>query len=184
MTNIQFVMFIKPVVNNNFMPGKIILPPQYENLEGSLIFLAGPIQGTWDWQSVAIQYIQKLNHELNIASPRRNDASWKFNYNEQVDWETAHLNRAAKEGVILFWMAKETEHDCGRAYAQTTRFEFAEWKTKYQFDKSIKLAVGIEDKYTGAKYIQRRVSQDCPEIIICNSLEETCGRAVEDLKIK
>ena len=162
------------------MPAKILLPPQYDDtLEGSLIFLAGPVQGTWDWQSAAIQYFQKNAPELNIASPKRNDSSWKFNYNEQVDWETAHLNKAAKKGVILFWMAKETEHDCGRAYAQTTRFEFAEWKTKYQFDKSIKLAVGLEEGYTGAKYIRRRVMQDCPEITINNSLEETCKSAVE-----
>lgn len=167
------------------MPGKIILPPQYDNnLEGSLIFLAGPIQGTWDWQSVAIQYIQKLNLDLNIASPRRNDDSWKFNYNEQVDWETNHLNKAAQNGVILFWMAKETEHDCSRAYAQTTRFEFAEWKTKYHFDKKIKLAIGIEDGYTGAKYIKRRVSQDCPELKICNSLEETCEVAISQIELR
>ncbi len=172
-------MFIKPAVNNKTMPSKILLPPQYEDtLEGSLIFLAGPIQGTWDWQSAAIKYFQKNSPEINIASPRRNDESWKFNYNEQVDWETFHLNQAAEEGVILFWMAKETEHDCGRAYAQTTRFEFAEWKTKYQVDE-IKIAVGIEEGFTGAKYIRRRMSQDCPEITICNSLEETCGRAVE-----
>jgi hypothetical protein len=172
-------MFIKYIYCSKNMTGKILLPPQYDNnLEGNLVFLAGPIQGTWDWQSAAIQYFQKNAPELNIASPRRNDSSWKFNYNEQVDWETTHLNKAAQTGVILFWMAKETQHDCKRAYAQTTRFEFAEWKTKYQFDKNIKLAVGVEEGYTGAKYIQRRMSQDCTEITICNSLEETCRDAI------
>jgi len=32
------------------MAGKILIAPKYEDIEGPLIFLAGPIQGAWQWQ--------------------------------------------------------------------------------------------------------------------------------------
>ena len=89
---------------------------------------------------------------------------------EQVDWETCYLNKAAQNGAILFWLAKETSHHPERAYAQTTRFELAEWKTKYKQNK-INLLVGIEPKFPGERYIRHRFGQDCPEIHIHDSFD-------------
>jgi len=163
----------------------IILPPQYlEHIESPLIFLAGPIQGAYDWQSKAIDLISKKAPDLYIASPRRNLRA-KYSkgdftaelYAEQVDWETFHLRKAGENGVVLFWLAKEFEHHCDRAYAQTTRFELAEWKVRHERDKS-KLVIGIEEGFTNAKYIRRRFSQDCQDIIIRQTLEDTCNDAI------
>jgi len=162
---------------------KLILPPEITELKGDLIFLAGPIQGVYDWQSQAIDYIQKLSPETIIANPRRKYLDKEFDYGKQVDWEVHYLREAAKRGVILFWLAKETEHDCGRAYAQTTRFELAEFKIEYGEGTS-KIVLGIEEGFTGKRYIARRFSQDCPAIKICNSLEETCEEAVKVIKTK
>jgi hypothetical protein len=119
------------------------------------------------------------DHRLNIASPRRIDA-WSAgnDYNEQVDWETHHLRQAAREGVILFWLAREAEHRCDRAYAQTTRFELAEWQTRHQRDGT-RLVVGIEEGFSGAKYIRRRLGQDAPRIPIYDSLAQTCQAVVQ-----
>ena len=79
--------------------------------------------------------------------------------------------------VILFWLAREEVHICERAYAQTTRFELAEWKVRHERDGT-KLVVGIENGFTGAKYIRQRLTQDCPKVPVCEMLDETARRAV------
>jgi hypothetical protein len=161
--------------------GKIIFPPKYEKVEGPLIFIAGPIQGAMNWQKLAIEIIRSMDSEINIACPRRvldREKDKKFVYEEQVDWETHYLNRAGANGAIMFWLAKEFRHTCERAYAQTSRFELGEWKTKHQL-RGIKLTVGIEEGFTGARYMKRRLSQDCPDVPVLSNLEETCRKAVE-----
>jgi len=104
-------------------------------------------------------------------------------YNEQVDWETFHLRKAGENGCILFWLAKETVHDCSRAYAQTSRFELAEWKMRHELLKA-NLVVGIEEGFTGARYIKRRLMQDCPDILVCDSLKAACELAVKLAYVK
>ncbi len=159
---------------------ELLIAPKYKDVKGHVIFLAGPIQGTHSWQEKAIKYIQEKAPHIHIACPRR--VSWserdeQFNYNEQVDWETHHLNRAAREGVILFWLSNENDHHCDRCYAQTTRFELAEWKVKHERD-GVKLVIGIDTNFSGSKYIKKRFPEDCPNVKILNSLEETCDAAI------
>lgn len=155
---------------------ELIIAPEHRETDRPVIFLAGPIQGAFDWQSEAIQIIHKLNPDVVIASPRR-ERREGFNYDEQIDWETEYLNRAANNGVILFWLAKEMEVIPGRVYAQTTRFEISEWKYRHQRD-GVKLVLGIEDGFVGDRYIRTRFANDCPEITIHASLEETCREAL------
>lgn len=155
----------------------VITPPDHSKADGPVIFLAGPIQGAENWQAEAIRIIQGLNAETNIANPRRDDVDHTFVYNEQVDWETAWLRRAGKNGVVMFWLAREFEHNHERAFAQTSRFELAEWKVRHERDGA-KLVIGIEDGFTNARYIRRRFSQDCPEVQILDSLDGTCQAAV------
>lgn len=158
--------------------------PEYVGVNGPLIFLAGPIQGAPDWQAQASEIILSLHPSLYIASPRRH-IPWRGGdftaemYNEQVDWETTYLNYAARFGSILFWLAKEQDHTCRRAYAQTTRFELAEWKERHlETKRGAGLVIGIEDGFTGARYITRRLGQECPDLKIHDNLEATCAEAV------
>src|SRR4051794_6081840 len=111
------------------MPGLLLLPPDYREVTGPVVFLAGPIQGTPPWQTPATALLHAAAPNLHIASPRRPafDDLDTTGYNARVDWETHHLRRAASNGVILFWLAREEDHRCDRAYAQTTRFELGEW---------------------------------------------------------
>lgn len=167
---------------------KLITPPTYlETIDAPLIFLAGPIQGAYKWQEKAIQIISKIAPKIYIANPRREiDIDKDFStemYNEQVDWETYHLIKAGEKGAILFWLAKELKHKCERAYAQTSRFELGEWKTRHE-KEGANLVVGIEKGFTGAKYIRRRLAQDCPKILICSTLEETCKEAIRLAKLR
>ncbi|MFY9227460.1 MAG: nucleoside 2-deoxyribosyltransferase domain-containing protein [Blastocatellia bacterium] len=164
------------------MQGRLILPPDYLEITGLVVFLAGPIQGT-NWQPKAIEYLQKNSPELNIACPRRDYLANEFVYEKQVDWETYYLRKAAHTGVIMFWLAKELFHICDRAYAQTTRFELGEWKVRYERD-NIKLVLGIEEGFSNSRYIRRRFAQDCPNINICNTLEETCQQVIKQIFIK
>ncbi len=157
------------------------VPPDHpERLEGPLVFLAGPIQGALDWQKEASSIISPHFH---VASPRT--SAWEtglITYEQQVDWETRYLMLASKRGGILFWLAKEAVHDCNRAYAQTTRFELGEWIAKYALgDRKIILSVGIEEGFTGAKYIRRRLSQDCPQLTIHSDLKSTCDAIVDEV---
>jgi hypothetical protein len=156
----------------------VILPPHYPDPAGPLAFLAGPIQGAPLWQAEAIAYLHELMPELPVANPRRGYQAGDLEHAAQVDWETHHLRRAAADGVILFWLAKEESHRCDRAYAQTTRFELAEWKVRHERDGA-KLVVGLDDGFTGARYIRRRFAQDCPGVPVCVSLRETCEAAVQ-----
>jgi hypothetical protein len=160
--------------------GVLVRPPVYLDLNGPLVFLAGPIQGAADWQDDAISYLTRQAPGLSIASPRRSYPPGTFEYGVQVDWETHHLRRAAQQGVILFWLAAEKEHDCTRSYAQTTRFELAEWKVRHERD-GVRLVVGIEEEFSGARYIRRRFGQDCPAVPILSSLEDACRRAIETI---
>ncbi|MCD4759532.1 nucleoside 2-deoxyribosyltransferase domain-containing protein [archaeon] len=165
---------------------RLIVPANYlKSLshDSPMIFLAGPIQGAPKWQFDATKYIISHSNDIYVASPRRLEEfqEGKFTkemYNKQVDWETFHLRRAAKNGAVLFWLAKEKDHKCYRAYAQTSRFELAEWKMWHEV-YGINFVVGIEEGFTGSKYIRRRFSQDCPDRPILSTLEETCQVAME-----
>jgi Nucleoside 2-deoxyribosyltransferase like len=153
------------------------------------IFLAGPIQGAPLWQTTAIDIISEEVHEketvenqieIAIASPRRQDnikQTAKFDYEGQVNWESRHLQIASENGTILFWLAKEVEHDCSRAYAQTTRFELGEWTTKKKMDNSINIVVGIEPGFSGERYFRLRLKDS--QIPIFDTLEETCEHALQ-----
>jgi len=159
------------------MNAQLILPNTFLETELPVIFLAGPITSAPNWQETAIKYLLSNKSDIVVASPRRQTREGKpldFTdemFDEQVDWETYYLNKAAKNGTILFWLAKEAIPHPQRSYAQTTRFELAEWKTKYQQQK-FNLCLGIENGFTGAKYIKRRFAQDCPEIVIFDNLEK------------
>ena len=145
-----------------------------------VIFLAGPIQGTGDWQGEASAIILARRPGVLIASPRRVYVPGEFDYAKQVDWETHHLRRAARNGVILFWLAREAELVPARAYAQTSRFELGEWKMRHERD-GVKIVIGIEPGFSGERYIRRRFAQDCPEVPMPSTLPETCEHALEAL---
>jgi hypothetical protein len=158
--------------------GVVLLPTTITPIAGPLVFLAGPIQGAPHWQADAIRWFAENAPMISVASPRRLDRSREFDYVAQVDWETYHLRRAAEGGVILFWLAREAESVPGRAYAQTTRFELAEWKVRHERD-GVQLAVGIEDGFSGARYIRHRFGQDCPQVPVVSSLADVCAAAAE-----
>ncbi|VTR94252.1 Uncharacterized protein OS=uncultured bacterium GN=ACD_13C00140G0007 PE=4 SV=1 [Gemmata massiliana] len=162
--------------------GAVLLPPTITPIDGPLVFLAGPIQGAPDWQSEAIRWFTEHAPTISVASPRRPGPRISSDYIAQVDWETHHLRRAAGHGVILFWLACEAVNVPGRAYAQTSRFELAEWKVRHERDGT-QLVIGIEDGFSGARYIRHRFGQDCPRVPVVPSLLGACAAAAELARI-
>ncbi len=169
-------------MKNKKRTGRIIIPPRYIKVRSPVIFLAGPIRGAINWQGKAIRYLRSKNPKLHIASPRRTlleqEDFPENTFDEQVNWEHFYLQRAGEKGVILFWLAKETEHKCNRAYAQTTRFELGEASARHQFS-GIKVVVGIENGFVGGKYIRKTLSKKYPDIPIADSLEKACDLAIQ-----
>ncbi|WMX14015.1 MULTISPECIES: nucleoside 2-deoxyribosyltransferase domain-containing protein [unclassified Aureispira] len=160
-----------------------IFPPHYPKIDTQVpvIFLAGPIQGAPAWHSEAIDYLQRQASNTFVASPKKAYLDKDFVYEQQVDWESYFLKRAATCGCILFWLAKEKEHFSERAYAQTSRFELGEWAAK-QAALNCNLVVGIEEGFSGARYIRRRLQQQNPAVLIASDLKETCNHALKLLR--
>jgi hypothetical protein len=118
-----------------------------------------------------------LDPEIIVASPRRDYPEGTFVYDNQVDWETHFLRRAASRGAIAFWLPKQIIETPGRAYAQTTGKELFEWKTKHEYGLG-KIAVGIEAGFGNERYIRRRFDQDCPDVKIVDNLDDLCEAVV------
>lgn len=156
----------------------VLLPTTIVPVEGPVVFLAGPIQGPPDWQAEAIRWFAECAPTVSVASPRREIPRAQFEYAAQVDWETHYLRLAAASGAILFWLAREAVSVPGLAYAQTTRFELAEWKVRHERD-GVRLAVGVEDGFSGERYTRHRFGQDCPRVPLVSSLAAVCAATVE-----
>lgn len=155
-------------------------PPQIVDTgDRPIIFLAGPIQGGPDWQEQATAIVHALNPYIVVANPRRDyyEDSVPFIYEQQVDWETHYLRAAGQNGAVLFWLAHHVSVDPERPYGQTTRFEIGEWKTRAQL-LGEKVVVGFDEGFSNSRYIRRRFTQDCPQVPLCDSLQETCEAAV------
>lgn len=158
----------------------VLIAPTYRDINDPVIFLAGPIQGAPDWQREAIALLEPTPG-IQVASPRRSKSRPKdFDdemYRAQVDWEHHYLDRAADEGVILFWLAREQTHRCDRAYAQTTRFELGEMTARH-CQSGVRMVVGVDDGFSNARYIRYTLSKKAPGIPVLDSLSAACAQAV------
>lgn len=147
-----------------------------ETLDGPLIYLAGPIQGAVNWQREAVALLADLAPEVPVACPRARN--FRGGPEVHLTWERAYAERAAREGVILGWLPRETAHRCGRSYAAQARFELGEWAVRAQRGE-LRLVIGVERGFTGGPYLTRRFALDYPQVPLCRSLRQACAAAVE-----
>lgn len=162
--------------------GKLFLPPDYKYESGPLIFLGGPIKGSARWQDQAIATITGLDSSINIATPRRASSTFKsFTDQEHIDqdrWERFHLDKAGEKGAILFWMARETVHNCERPHGKTTGREFGRYLERH-LTRGYKVVVGIEQGFSSARYDRLLLADEYPKVTVFSTLNETCIKAVE-----
>jgi len=144
----------------------------------SLVFLAGPIQGSPDWQTPTAEELLHHLPDVHVASPRRIAESHdEFDYNEQVLWELNHIRRANKLGVVSFWFAARDftlPYEEGRSYAKTTRNEVNRAFGWYDY-KPFPLVLGFDPNYTptggeGERHIVAMAKE--LELPIYDSLED------------
>lgn len=153
---------------------RLLTPPHRELTPDSparLAFLAGPIQGAPDWQTPTARELLAQNEFAYVASPRRLSGKEEgFVYTDQVEWEKRHLRRAASMGAIGFWFAAQDftlPYEEGRAYGQTTRFEFGRVFGWADYDATVRdnLVVGVDPKYTpSGGGSERYITHMCGEL--------------------
>lgn len=158
------------------MVGRILQSPQFSDVTGPLIYLGGPVQGTYDWRSDAIAYITLIDEKIPIANPRCR--SFQGEYGVQLSWCERYQDQSAENGALLFWFSRETNHRCNRAYAQEARFELGE-RAGRSWQEGTKIVVGIERGFTGYYYLWDKLSHAYPNIPLCRTLRQTCAAAVE-----
>jgi len=167
--------------------GRVILPKSFVEIEGPLIFLAGPIRGAPNWQDEAIDMLLSRYNSLSIASPRRGIRdeiapyvvqNAENSFPRQRAWERHYLGYAAREGAILFWLPGEAEHNCKKVYGAMTRLELGQWMTQYRFNQSVRFCIGSDGAFPELKTIRYDLELDAPDKDIRESLEETCDEAV------
>jgi len=147
----------------------IVHSPDYPDIDGPLVFLAGPIFGAPDWQPGAERLFHAQRPDLWLANPR---PTLTTDDDRQIDWESHHLSRAGDEGVVFFWCPNEETHDCSRPYGQTTRFELGEWVARSKAAGS-NLVLGVEPGFSNAYYFRRRLARDLPHAPVRDTLEAT-----------
>lgn len=176
----------------------VFRPPNYvpAGRDTRIIFLGGPIQGAEDWQANAIDILHRtMGPDTIIASPRSGmwskdlpEAEKQPLYMEQLHWEHVHLDRALHSGVVMFWLAKESDPIPGRAYAQTSRIELGAIlgykaglaRRKLFIPRTLmmpidSLVVGADSEFSGRRYIRELV--DHHGRALHSSLEKTCSEA-------
>ena len=157
------------VEDNNTIHCPDVLP---KRKEGWYVFLAGPVQGTYDWRGT----MPKIDNVTYLSPARTNYDN--FDYVEQVEWEKKMMSMA---DIILFWIPESTINIPGREYAQTTRTEFGEY-----LGKGKRVIIGIsKDTFPGYKYFKSKTKQySTPsfEIKLHSTLEDTINNLKEYIK--
>lgn len=164
----------------------ILSPPnKWYTDQIKMIYLAGSL-GENKWQDKVIELLQtKIDDDTYIANPYNTDwTEWKpelLTQEEcQTEWEVAHIRIASSIGCILFWMNGNAD--------KKEVYELAEWLTHLKYrklnnpDRPLKLVLGIENGFTGEKYIRQRLAGDLPDFVIYETLEDTCNAVLEMIK--
>ena len=181
-------------VKNRIGKTKVLIAPEYnkvatfEENKDIHVFMAGPAQGCQDWQSEFIEKIQnelkniKSNKDIVLCSPRRLEKPKNFIYEEQIEWESYHLEKSAKQGLVVFWFAKESEKIEGRSFARTSRVEIGEWMAKGQTIPGFKMIVGYEKGFDGFEYIEERLKKIDSQFEMSTNKNDMIDEVIKQIK--
>lgn len=162
---------------------------------GPLFFLAGPVRGGGDWQSVAALLLRSHLERFYVAIPSRYTddhplMSARMSGNEgaflrQLPWERHYLQMASKVGCIVFWLPEESKTDPrpkeDGPYGRDTLGELGRWSVWKAVDPHVRLVIGAEQGFSGLDVIRRNINEDMGyEFPIHSSLEATIKAAVSE----
>lgn len=134
---------------------EFIIPPRaIETPDSPVVFLAGPVQGTFDWQEKAAEHLIASGLHMDVVSPRgdpdlyKKPSTW-LDDNKQTPWEKYHLRLARDQGCLAMWMAAQDYETPGRVFAQTSRIEFGRIAGWMDYNPDIRFVFGIDPSYAG-----------------------------------
>lgn len=131
------------------------------------IFLAGPSprEATHaNWRPEALKLLEEIGYDGIVFIPLPRDGNWAHSYDDQIDWETEHLNMS---DIVAFWIPR----DMMDLPALTTNVEFGMW-----FDSG-KAVLGYPEGAPHMRYLTRHAKSE--QVPIFNSLEETLKESVK-----
>ncbi len=144
---------------------KLIPPETLVRIDVSdppLFFLEGPVIGTSDWQSHAIEELQEQIGDCYVATSRKYDWSHPLSqfkvqgtdtlFDSKHSWKRHFASLAAHSGCLIFWLACEDgmmpkRHDA--PYARETYVSLGEWLTHMQYNPRLQVVVGAEPNFPG-----------------------------------
>ncbi len=162
---------------------KLILPKagfKYDpGIHARIYFLAGPIRGGGDWQSVAINTIKDADPDSYIVCPYRypvdHPTAWfavksdvglsthQIEFESQTLWERFYLDLASKYGCIIFWLPVEDIYNPrpkeSGPYARDTLGELGRWSVRSAI-QGAKVVVGADSRFSGLSVIQKNFDGD------------------------
>ena len=164
----------------------IIPPHNISQPDNPVVFLAGPVQGSYNWQAVAANQLLASPSAMSIISPRgapelyKKPSAW-LDAEQQTPWEKYHLRLARETGVLAMWMAAQNYETPGRAHAQTSRIEFGKIIGWMDYDPTMRFVFGVDQLYNSGN--QTYMEQDCKDhsIPIARSLDEWCEQIIQKL---
>jgi len=156
----------------------LIRSPSQVEIDGPLIYLAGPISDTANWRADAVRYLTKIDPTIHVADPR-GARPFRVDMAEQFEWERNHLRLAGTSGAILFWFPCPGPN-ADVSYAVRSLLNLGEWATRAQENRQLApiVVVGIEAKFPGEVYLRRRLAEDFPRTLLCAGLRKACVAAV------
>lgn len=161
-------------------------PPRIDTPGAPVVFLAGPVQGTRDWQQEAAELLFDHAVPLSVVSPRgpeglyRAPSSWLID-GEQNPWEKHHLRLARDTGCLAMWMAAQDYPTPGRSFAQTSRIEFGRIAGWMDYNTDISFVFGMSPHYAGGN--RTYFEEVCAEfsVPVHDRLDEWTEAIIEEL---
>jgi hypothetical protein len=156
-----------------YIPKQIV--PLSPTRESPLLFLAGPIRGSGDWQADMAETILELEPSVLIACPSRWEGEHRLAAhfhqpfsqadNRQLVWERHYLKQAGLDtgvpGCIIFWLGLESTtnpHPGPEPYAMDTRREIGKF-TAFAEMMPVRLVVGGNRGFHGLDVILFELSE-------------------------
>lgn len=163
-----------------------------EDLDRPSIFLAGPIRSAGNWHQEAIHHILDQSQDLVVVCPsERKSLPKQFEphllqgeegrFKSKLDWERHYLERSARTGCILFWLAPRPESAKSRnkVFGATTRLEVGLWLGKYSADSSLRLCFGAHREFPESRSLTYYIMTESPGASVHKTLPELCEQAVD-----
>lgn len=168
---------------------EFVTPPKIiETPDAPIVFLAGPVQGTLDWQQRAADQLLASNVPMDVVSPRGNlelyekPSVWLDN-DQQTPWEKHHLRLARDKGCLAMWIAAQEFETPGRVFAQTSRIELGRIAGWMDYNSDIRFAFGIDPDYAGGN--RTYFEEICGEfdLTVHSTIESWCTEIIDKVRV-